>query len=349
MKYLRIYFLTISAPIASFSTISLCSLALCALFLCPSLSAQNTNTLTGKNADEIPVTVKSFLPKEFCTPFDEGKRVVVGISDPKIDSLTGFKQAWLRAHMVAALQEQVRVNMVAEFFSSQRETSVTKLSRYEEMYNIEAAIPQNSGLKLLSSYILSSGETILFAEILPGKKVKNSKPGIFKFVCSLYHIENILDRGQHIYRTNYHIYPQNFSGERPGEEKYEVYSFNNLWYTITASYNGVKSPRPNSKFFYTPERGSYSEQPNLDGSVGVTTVEGLWPAFMTALLWQIAGVLDYGNPTVSQVTDSYSNHIKNFSRTAESNTVRSKLKKLVLASDRLYPIIQIEQINTSDK
>lgn len=344
MKSLRTYYLTISAPL-----VALLTLILCTISLCPTISAQNTNSLTGKNADDIPVTVKSFLPKEFCTPFDEDKRVVIGISDPKNDSLTGFNQAWLRAHMVAALQEQVKVNMVAEFFSSQRETSVTKVSRYEEMYNIEAGIPQTISLKLISSYILSSGETILFAEILPEKQESLPKPGRLKFECSLYHIENILERGQHIYRTNYHSYPHNYPGERPGEEKYEVYSFNNLWYTITGSFNGEKSSRPNLKFFYSMERGSQFEQHNLDGAVGVTTVEGLWPAFMTALLWQIAGVLDYGNPSVSQVTDSYSKHIKHLSRTAESNTVRSKLKKLVLVSDRLYPIIQIEQINTSDK
>ncbi len=201
--------------------------------------------------------------------------------------------------------------------------------------------------------MLSGGETLLFARIIRRDPSANNKQvtgkSNYKLQCSLYHVENILERGQHIYKTTYRFYPHGVAGSKGDEEKYEIYSFNNLWYTVTGTFNGLQSVRPDSKYFYSTERGSAGEQAAPDGSIGVSTVEGLWPAYISALLWQIAGVLDYGNPAVSQVTDSYSKNIRNLNRSAECNIVKAEILKLILFRERLYPIVKIEQLNLGEK
>ncbi len=299
---------------------------------------------------DIPVTVKSLLPKEFCLPLNE---LVIGISDPGRDSVTGRREALLRAGIIAALRERVKVSMVSEFFSSAKGVSASQISRFEEMYNIECELPDSVLLKPVSSFMLSSGETLLFAQVVRDasgtvKKQSTGKTN-YKLNCSLYHIENILERGQHIYKTTYRYNLPGSGGKRGDEEKYEIYSFNNLWYTVTGAFNCVESVRPNSKYFYSAERSSYNEQAAPEGSIGVSTVEGLWPAYVAALLWQIAGVLDYGNPAVSQVTDSYSKNIRNLNRSAECNVVKAEISKLLLYRERLYPIVKIEQLNLGEK
>ncbi|MHC1779134.1 MAG: hypothetical protein AB9922_02725 [Bacteroidales bacterium] len=302
-------------------------------------------SLSSKTAQNTPAVVKSLLPKEFCLPLSD---LVVGISDPGRDSVTGMREALLRAFMVAALKESVKVSMVSEYFSSAKGVSASQISRFEEMYNVECESSAGITLKPVYTFMLSGGETLLFAQIIKRDPSANSKSK-YKLQCSLYHVENILERGQHIYKTTYRFYPQSGAGSKGDEEKYEIYSFNNLWYTVTGTFNGLQSVRPESKYFYSTERSSVSEQAAPDGSIGVSTVEGLWPAYIAALLWQIAGVLDYGNPAVSQVTDSYSKNIRNLNRSAECNIVKAEILRLLLFRERLYPIVKIEQLNLGEK
>lgn len=292
-----------------------------------------------------PETVKSLLPKEFCLPLNG---LVIGISDPGRDSVSGMREALLRAYMVATLKESVKVSMVSEFFSSTKGVSASQVSRFEEMYNIECELSAGVSIKPVSTFQLSGGETLLFAQVVKRDPSANSKSK-YKLQCSLYHVENILERGQHIYKTTYRFYPLSDSGTKGDEEKFEIYSFNNLWYTVSGIFNGTPVVRPDSKYFYAPERGSPVEQAAPDGCIGVSTVEGLWPACIAALLWQIAGVLDYGNPAVSQVTDSYSKNIRNLNRSAECNYVKAEILKLSLFRERLYPIVKIEQLNLGEK
>lgn len=279
--------------------------------------------------------------------------LVIGVSDPGRDSVSGKREALLRAFMVAALKESVKVSMVSEFFSSAKGVSASQVSRFEEMYNIECELSAGISLKPVSTFQLSGGETLLFAQVVKREPSANSKPvtykSKYKLQCSLYHVENILERGQHIYKTTYRFYLLSDSGTKGDEEKYEIYSFNNLWYTVSGIFNGTPAVRSDSKYFYAPERSSPVEQAAPDGSIGVSTVEGLWPAYIAALLWQIAGVLDYGNPAVSQVTDSYSKNIRNLNRSAECNFVKAEILKLSLFRERLYPIVKIEQLNLGEK
>ncbi|MDP3451610.1 MAG: hypothetical protein Q8R90_01535 [Bacteroidales bacterium] len=314
---------------------------------------------------QIPTTVKSLLPKEFCSPLSGDNALVIGVSDPGRDSVTGRREALLRAYIVASLRERVKVSMVSDYFTSAGAKSSLVVSRYEEMYYIESELSREVSLRPLSSYTLSSGETILFAEVIRGNNSKESAKSIYRFECSLYHIENTLERGQHVYKTKYRFYPQKGGLKMQDREDFEVYSINNLWYTVSGEFNGEVSARENSKYFYATQRSSQEQVAANDGAVGaaidgavgaapdgaigVSTVEGLWPAYVSALLWQIAGVLDYGNPTVSQVTDSHKNRIRNLSRSAECNFVKAEVLKLTLFKERLYPVVKIDQLNPGER
>jgi len=306
------------------------------------LCALQLFTLNNIAGQEIPQSVKSLLPKEFSAPLTGIDELIVGISNPGRDSVTGFREALLRAHLIASLRDRVKVNMVCEYFSSTKGNDAARISRFEEMYNIESNLAEGVSLVPVWSYILSSGETLLFARLESG----SSKGCTYKFESSLYHVENILERGQHIYKTNFRFYP---SGGGSGEERTEIYSFNNLWYTVVTCINGKESEKRNLKYFYHPLRDSNTEEGAPEGSTGVSTSEGLWPAYIAAILWQIAGVFDYGNPSVSQVTDSYSKNIRNLNRSAECNSVNAQIVRLVLFKDRLYPIVKIQQLNTGEK
>ncbi|OFY16556.1 MAG: hypothetical protein A2X11_12665 [Bacteroidetes bacterium GWE2_42_24] len=329
----------------------------------------------------IPPFVRSILPQVFFTPFSElSEPCMVGVSDPGLDSVTGYRQAYLRALILSALKRKSNVRMVADDFESQKESTDKTKSKYEEMYTVDASYCAARLPQVLQYFRTSGGETILYIqqpavsgwqapdEAIESATMKsNQNRGInsgdnksaaeetisktvslaeirydtlMKVSCSLYHLENVIDRSQHIFRTGYMARGMD-TVLYSDQEDFGYTSVNGHWCDFNTKFNGAEIPENNTRYFYQTCTNQNADS-SISQSIGMATAEGLWPAIVTGVLWQVTGIAADSNTTIRRVNDSYDETLIHLTRRIETHAAGFDLLRFVLASGRLYAILGVE-------
>jgi hypothetical protein len=306
-----------------------------------------------------PIPVKAVLPAKFSESFSLSGHFSIGISDPEVDPETGFRQAYHRALMLGALQQKSSVKMVSENFAKQKEKSNTSRSKYEEMYRIEATISLNDSFSVVDSYRLSSKETIVlisFPQSLyqtsnsgRNKLFRNEKRNNIKVSCALYHLENIANRSQQIFRTEYETTRVDTSKAYPRNEKFCYTNVNGRWCKLSTWFDGKEATMPNARYYYFNKYNNQKNDSLLNKSVGATATEGLWPALVTSILWQMSGNASGNFITFKEVTDYYNKTVISFNSTVENKILKFNIKRMIMDSNCLYPILDIETQNSEKK
>ncbi len=298
--------------------------------VCQKGQAQSTNE------NRYPIAVKSIIPKEVFDIFGTDDTFVIGISDAAMDSASGYDLALTRAKMMASLTSNVSLSVVSESFEESADKSISK---YEELFSIR--LKEHVPFNVIASFRLSSGETIIIAKILDKLESKKSRPDkINSFNCEirLYHIENITDRSQNIYRTSYRLC---------SDEEYEMYFVNGKWIEYCTRFRNNKLDRKTEKYFYSTE---WVEKNKItDTHLGINVNDGLWAAYIYSYLWQLTAVLQEGEPSVKMISDNYSKKAINLNRTSEKYTISSRLENLILSSDMIYPVVSLKQLSIVKK
>ena len=306
-----------------------------------------------------PIAVKAILPDKFAGSFSDDQIFSIGISDPEDDPETGFKQAHYRALMLGALQQKSLVKMVSENFAKQKEKSATSKSKYEEMYRIEATISLIDSFPVLNSYRLPSKETIVLIGYPQSrhqtnnsgriKLIRNDKRNNMKVTCALYHLENITNRSQQIFRTDYETSRSDTSKVYPKQEKFCFTYVNSRWCNLSTSFDGKEIGRPNARYYYFLKNTDQKNDSLLNKSVGATASEGLWPSLITSVLWQISGNASGNYISFKEVSDYFDQTVIHLNSTVENKLLRFNIKKLLLDSNCLYSILDIEKLNSEKK
>ena len=317
-----------------------------------------TNNINLKDSNlNVPVAVKAMLPDKFAESFSDGITFSIGISDPETDPETGFRQAYFRALMLGALQQKSFVKMVSENFAQQKEKANSSKSKYEEMYHIEATISLNDSFPVVDSYRLPSQETIVLIASPKSRnptlsigrdKLCNGKRNSMKVICSLYHLENIANRSQHIFRTDYETSRLDTSRVYPKQEKFCFTFVNSRWCKLSTSFDDKETGRPNARYYYFLKGTDQKNDSLLNKSVGAATSEGLWTALITGILWQMSGYAS-GNFTFKEVSDYYNQTAIHLNSTVENKTLRFNIKKMLMDTNCLYSILDIEKLNSDKK
>ena len=260
-----------------------------------------------------PTPVKAILPDKFTESFSGSGCISIGISDPEEDTEKGFRQAYYRALMLGALQQKSSVKMVSENFAKQKEKSNSSSSKYEEMYRIEAMISLNDSISVIDSYRLPTKETIVFTSFPQplhqtfnsgkNKLSRNEKRNNIKVSCALYHLENIANRSQQIFRTDYETTRFDTGKAYPKYEKFCFTNVNGRWCKLSTWFDGKEATKSNARYYYF--NNNQKNDSLLNKSVGATASEGLWPALITSILWQMSGNASGNSITFKEVSDYY--------------------------------------------
>jgi hypothetical protein len=306
-----------------------------------------------------PIPVKAVLPDKFTELFPGSGFFSIGISDPVEDPDTGIRQAYYRALMLGALQQKSSVKMVSENFAKQKEKSNASRSKYEEMYRIEATISLNDSFSVLDAYRLPSKETIvLISAPQPRNQTSNSgknklfrteKRNNIKVSCALYHLENIANRSQQIFRTDYETTRFDTSKAYPRNEKFCFTNVNGRWFKLSTWFDGKEAAMPNALYYYFNKNNNQRNDSLLNQSVGATASEGLWPALITSVLWQMSGNASGNYITFKEVTDYYNQTVISLNSTVENKILKFNIKRMLMDSNCLYPILDIETQNSEKK
>ena len=321
---------------------------------------RETDNINPKDSNSnVPVAVKAILPDKFADSFSDGATFSIGISDPGADPETGFRQAYYRALMLGALQHKSLVKMVSENFAQQKEKANTSKSKYEEMYRIDAMISLNDSFPVVDSYRLPSQETLVLIAypksrhqaVSAGrnKLFRNDKRNNMKITCSLYHLENIANRSQQIFRTDYETSRPDTSKAYPKHEKFCFTFVNSRWCKLTTLFDGKETERPNARYYYFMKNTNQKKDSLLDISVGATASEGLWPALITGVLWQMSGNASGNSISFKEVSDYYNQTVIHLNSTVENKMLSFNIKKMLLDSNCLYSILDIEKLNSEKK
>ena len=177
--------------------------------------------------------------------------------------------------------------------------------------------------------------------------IKAKKPVSFKVAGTLYHSEKTVGRSQQVFRTEYQLTTPAIENMKIIDQ-YSLISMNGKWSSVSTYFNGIKIEKPSTRFFYYMNNPEPLSEDDIKNSLGMTTIEGLWPALITGILWQLTGASLVSKPTVKQVQDKYDQKLIELNRISDENALKFTLSKLKLESNRLYPILDIE-INNSEK
>ncbi|GEM_PF-1677148 len=321
---------------------------------------RETDNINPKDSNlNIPVAVKAMLPDKFADSFSDGVTFSIGISDPEVDPEIGFRQAYYRALMLGALQQKCLIKMVSENFAQQKEKANSSKSKFEEMYHIEAMISLNDSFPVVDSYRLPSQETFVLIAYPKSrhqtlssgrnKLFRNDKHNNMKVSCSLYHLENIANRSQQIFRTDYETSRLDTSTIYPKHEKFCFTFVNSRWCKLSTSFDGKETVRPNYRYYYYLKNTNQKNDSLLNQSVAATASEGLWPALINSVLWQMSGNASGNYISLKEVSDYYNQTAIHLNSTVENKTLRFNIKRMLLDSNCLYSILDIEKLNSEKK
>jgi hypothetical protein len=353
--------------------------------------SRETNAPAKKSSDSSQLEIiKSIFPDKFVNDACNNSMLSIGISDPNLDSLMGYRQAYYRALMLAALQQKSSVKMLSENFASQKETTKDVKSRYQEMYRISSLVSLSDSLPIAASFRLKSGETLVLVKLpptwksfpdsdqstLPASPSKSAdskptasiskigKPGVdqnknidlqhnknvvLKVNCNLYHLEDIANGSLRIYRSEYEICTTNSMCENIAHDKFCFTIMNDFWCDFKTSFNGKEIVKPEIRYLYYLKDAEAPTDSLVSNSIGMPASEGLWPALITSVLWQITGLSSDHNATIKQVSDYYGQNVINLTSTVQNKSLQFKLLKLVLNSNRLYSVLNIEKVDFEKK
>lgn len=307
---------------------------------------------------QTPVATRSALPPQL---WSLSNPAAIGISDPGLDSATALRQAFLRSLFVKALAKASSIQMVAENFKSLKESANGVKTRFEEMYTVTSTLQFDSLPQIKEVYRLTNGETIVVLDETcastglvrssdsadqPASHPDTAQPsnaGMIETVCTLYHLEVAADRSQQVFRTEYSIKPSN-SDFLTDEELFGYTSVNGRWCNFTSVWNGKEMVSGNTRYYYFTSNPPPPPDSTLVGKLGMASVEGLWPALITGILWQITGIDADSNTTIKQVADNYNQTRRDLSRVVESHNLLFKINKLAYESGKLFTLIDIEII-----
>jgi hypothetical protein len=296
-----------------------------------------------KTKSEYPEACKTIIPDELMNLLESNSWNSIGISDPGTDSITGFNQAYLRSLMIRALQNNLNLKTVKENFQYQDENKGGISSKYQEMYSFEISGSSSDSFPLIRKYFLPSGETIVF--IGKGKSSLKNHYAL-NISCSLYHSETVAKSADHIFRTDYEVASSGLISDLKGSEKFNITSVNGRLIGPSVLFNGHEIEKRQKRYFYYQDGPRLEADSLVQNSSGTDTGEGLWTALITSVLWQLTSIVSNGNSTVKQVSESYDKTLNGIYRMVENNSMKFSISRLILASDRLYPVLNIENINS---
>ncbi len=350
-----------------------------------------TDDLNESNkALDFPKAIKSTIPDDLISIVNDGNHLCIGISDASQDSVTAYKQAYLRALMMAALQKKCTINMLSEDFTSDKDPKEKIISRFQDLYTINTQIAIIDSLPVIRSFQLSSGEMIVLVSLpqngssdsdlkyqessfrdknssdrisqnkmtdpynpqVDNTNLKDStaiSPNIsikypfdLKVSCTLFHQENVAVRSQQIFRTKYEIRNCDTSSLYPGREQFGFTSVNGRWVDFSTKFNSNEIPRENIRFFYqTSGQNTTPSDSSVNSPIGMTTYEGLWPALVTGLLWQLANIVSGDSQKVKHLNENYNQTYNEINRTVDKRKISCDLRRLIFTDDRLYTVLHL--------
>jgi len=285
--------------------------------------------LSNRESNLPVIPVKSTLP---CSFYSNISSSYVGISDAGVDSTTAYNQAFLRALSMFAFQNG-RARGMSDFYNDNNGEQIS--SNYEELCEINTTtnLPV-AGLKISDSFILNSGELVLFLNV-DSSNVDLIERINAKSSVAIYYKENEIDGSRRIINKilleSIISYPDK---SKEHTEKLTYILSNNRWLGNETFFDGQKINTGLYKIFYEPTDECISDTTGCKMN-GTSTIDGLWYALINNMSRQLSSQLKERYLNVKQVGDAYQDEIKTLNRESGFFRFSCNIKNAALVDNKL--------------
>jgi hypothetical protein len=268
------------------------------------------------------------IPDSILNSLKQFSNELIGISDPGLDSLTGYNQAIFRAVLINSLSYSNRINQVEDNFlhtNDGKNRSKTK-GVFSEMYSVETivSLPKKSNVIINWSTKLSSGEYIVAIDPTPlqNDSLKSSFP--VKFL--LFHKVNEAGSLYQLFRLKYKISKIIFPEELISfSDSLDFFWINQDKKRFNRVFCENSSLSMSHKFFYRGMNGYFRSTTSDEQGMSISTIYGLWPALINGITWQLPVNMQSDSLVIREVGDFYNSLALRLNRTIQSSKVTFNL------------------------
>jgi len=284
---------------------------------------------SGSESNLSVIPVKSSLPCNFYRNIGSS---FVGISDAGMDSTTAYNQAFLRALSMISFRNGSARGM-SDFYNDNNGDQIS--SNYEELCEINTTMNLPlEGLRISDSFILNSGELVLFLNV-DSSNVDLIERINAKSSVAIYYKENEIDGSRRminkILLESKIFYPDK---SQEHTEKLTYILSNNCWLGNETFFDGQKINTGRYKIFYEPSDECIGDTTECK-MFGTSTVDGLWYALINNMYRQLSSQLKERYLNVKQVGDSYQDEIKTLNRESGFFRFNCNIKNVALVDNKL--------------
>ena len=290
--------------------------------------------------------VKVKIPSNCLDSLFNSRPYLPGISDPGLDSVTSFTQAFYRSLFINRLMGSTSISALSDDFETTGITDNKKL-RFEELYEIKTNAESVRSIDVtgVEKIYLNSGECLVWVpEISDEAHRKEFKTDCYSMKSILYHkqLEGEAGKSISVYRTEIKLILDVDSMRIPW-----VDSLTFMWNSKDKSNCSLKKTGPSGfsnseiRFYYLSD--SVSEIDDLTSiNVGVPMMHGLWPSLICSLLWQKPAMLNNADAEVGRLSDFFDSKYIKLNRVLSKTDQSVGRLRFSIKDQKLYSNIVIQ-------
>ena len=271
--------------------------------------------------------------------YSEDKILVMGISDPGSDYEQGVDMAKIRMLAIAGLLHQAKVGNLREFYT--REESQRYANAFMDYTRYHSVLSIDTGsIRIVDEHITQFEEVVLLGEIDLADLQRKDKP-VFKTTADIVsHARRSGNSTELIARGLLEI-----ELDSPGQglffnHDYESHAINKIVNTESIVNGQTIASLPAMSLKYNVNESDHHGglPPDMEGIMGFSLRNGLWYAYLNAILFELAEK-SYGSAiNVSNVNDMFQDISENLTRELVQNNVHCLDVKITINENNLYLI-----------
>lgn len=280
--------------------------------------------------------IKATFPCEIYSELSAGS-CYIGISDVGQDTLTAYRQAYLRALSMVALRNAEGRGM-NDFFNQSGAKRL--LSNYEEFCRLSCSFNlAASAIRVSKPLVLRSGEMVLFVSIDTTNASDNQRIQ-FSSNVELYYKETEADGHRELQSL---FKKRNLCVKKLADSLSEsaTYTQVNERFRQEIVLDGINVTNNKYKVFYKPSEECKRDTIGYE-TKGRNTTDGLWVAFANSVYGQLSAQLIAKFQKVKNVGDRYQNESISLNRESGLFGIDCCLTDVVYFENKLYTRIKTE-------
>lgn len=300
------------------------------------LEQETTTSATDSDTQKFFTLVPERLPSwvNQIPTATENKVYVLGISDPGMDEETGYIVAKLRLKAVYSIISGSVVSNIRDFYAQEHYTDYSNVfidfTSFENKINID-----ENNINIIESHVTKYDETILLGEIDINDLIANNPQSeLIVTTGVMSNARRVGTRTEMVSKSDIDISYKSDEQEIDFLLYYETHAINRRINSETKLNESTISSLPALGLRYAVE--NQNEDEPYDGQISYSLRNGIWYAYITAVMFELADMAHGYAIHISNIHDIFDHITQNLTREVVSNHVSCQQKTIKIRANNLY-------------